>query len=168
LAFASLIVAALVAALVAPIELVYLLAFALVIALGTALAKRRALLLGTAPVLVGFLVLAGLSTLPTVFRFRPSEEVDARAAQLARSDGGSEPEQLIIVSGMGVPTATFYSNRPVVRVRQADDLEDFTRGRSVSDVIVHREDLRRLRSQYDVEVLGQEQSLIYARIRHQD
>jgi 4-amino-4-deoxy-L-arabinose transferase-like glycosyltransferase len=157
-------VACLAAALAAPQPLP--IAFAAIALLGGALvlSGRAALAWLAVPAAVALLALVGAHTLVTLYREHPGEERDAIVAHLVPPRGPDPDDPLVIITGINRPTALFYTDRAVVDLHGPEELVPLMEERSPREVIVKRSDAKPLERRYRVEVLGEYDSVLYARV----
>ncbi|NJM97540.1 MAG: glycosyltransferase family 39 protein [Phormidesmis sp. RL_2_1] len=114
--------------------------------------------------LCGVLALSGLREIRGLYLAvnDPVPQLAKQAGQAVPADGKSS-ERLIVVKlseNLYVPTAMFYSNRPIYWVRDVKELDAIASG----DAILAKKDIELLSPQYEIEVLSEAQKLAYAKI----
>lgn len=117
--------------------------------------------------LCGALTLSGLREIRGLY-LAVNDPVPALARQASERITGleknpAEPQPLVVISlseKLFVPTAMFYSDRPVYWVRAIDELEEIAAG----DAILAKADLKQLSPSYDIQILSEAQKLVYATI----
>lgn len=112
-------------------------------------------------VLCGVLVLAGVREIRGLYLEVPSPV--AALAESASQSANPNNEELIVVSlseDLYMPTALFYSNRPIRWVRSVNDLETVTEG----EAVLAEEDIELLSRQYEFQVFSKADDLAYGKI----
>src|SRR5581483_10236414 len=99
-----------------------------------------------APAAVLLLAAVGAGTVWPVYRHDEGQERGATLAMLARAQGATSPDPLLLISGMNRPTALFYGDRAVVHVKDSEDLPARVEAQGSVDVIVKDADARPLRA----------------------
>ena len=140
---------------------------------------RRRVVAGACAVLI---VAGALYSFVSLYLNRRPEESVAKLSRLARSASPDDKDPLVLLSGVEpfyAQVPLFYSDRPV---RQAyvstepagEDAERYVSYENLAEVvraspkriILRKEDVQRLTGDYDIQVLAEDESLVYAMIKH--
>ena len=84
-------------------------------------------------------------------------------SRIAGSTGPHDRDPLIVFAEVAGPTASFYSHRPHVWVRDRKGLREVTDKRSIHRIILGAEYLPSLSKSYDVEVVESKGRFVYAK-----
>lgn len=93
------------------------------------------------------------------------EDPAAKMARIAASTGPQDREPLIVYSGLFVPMPLYYSNRPIEEAQTPEDIAGFVQGPQIKRILLNREDLPALSSDYDLKPLAEDGSWVYATIQ---
>lgn len=110
--------------------------------------------------MAAFLVSVGMSKILPLYEQEQSPI--ARLAKTAASTGPHDQEPLIVFANIPGPTATFYSHRPLVWVKDLKHLREVTVERPIERIMLTSKHLSSLSRFYDVEVIESNGSLVYA------
>jgi 4-amino-4-deoxy-L-arabinose transferase-like glycosyltransferase len=139
---------------------------------------RRRLLVAACAV---FIVVGGLYSFVSLYSNHRPEEPVAKLSRTARSTSPDDMDSLVLLSGVEpiyAQIGLFYSDRPVQqayatsgpagedakRYVNFENLANVTRA-SAKRIILRKEDVERLSADYDVHVIAEEGSLVYAMIK---
>jgi 4-amino-4-deoxy-L-arabinose transferase-like glycosyltransferase len=130
---------------------------------------------------VAFIIVGGLYSFVSLYLNHKPEEPVARLARLAQSTSANDREPLILFSETEqfyAQVPLFYSNRPVRQTYASnapasEDAKRYVSYEKLADVIqdsemrmiLHRDDVQRLAASYDIRVLAEADSLVYAMIK---
>jgi 4-amino-4-deoxy-L-arabinose transferase-like glycosyltransferase len=125
----------------------------------------------SAIIMCGSFFVFGAAKLVPLYNRR--EEPVAHLAKLAAATRQDDREPLIVFSmpqllftGINRPAPLFYSNRPTLEVHTREELAQVANQSEWRRIIFEKQDLAWLRSEYDVSLLGEDNSLAYGMIRH--
>ncbi len=163
LAFAGLAVSCGLVALMVPPSLDLLLAGLVALALVLLLAWRQRASLLLSGALAAFLFAIGANSVATAYQV--SERPLAAAAAAIRSESPSDRAPLILYSGLGRPSALFYSERPIQQIKNIGQLAQLLADGQEHWIVLRRPDLKPLQQRFDVSIVDGRRSVIAARIR---
>lgn len=168
IAFGGLAVATVTIALLIPVKMLLIFGAVSLPVILFCLATGRRPFQAIAVVACVLFVTVGLREVRSVFS--PKNEPLARLAQLAGSSGVDDRESMILFPvpmpdiEFYRPQPLFYSNRPIQEAHNLEDVARFTEGHQMKRIIVAETFIENLSPFYEVDVLAQEESFVYATI----
>ena len=128
-----------------------------------------------------FIIVGGLYSFVSLYLNYQPEEPVAKLARLAQSTSSNDRDPLVLFSeteNFYAQVPLFYSNRPVRQTYASnapasEDAKRYVSYEKLAEVIedseeriiLHRDDVRRLAASYDIRVLAEADSLVYATIK---
>jgi hypothetical protein len=114
-------------------------------------------------------VLAGMREMKG--NFNGTEEPVATLSQVAEVPVSDQNPPLLVAKlseRLYVPTALFYSNRPIGWIRSVGELAKATEKNRRQDILLATADVEQLKKIYDIDIYANEGELAYAGIQKRD